>query len=426
MALPRISRSTAKTLRNTAGLLAATALAAGLAIPATAAAASASTASTASTPAITWGTLDSQPGHAAAEHAAGVTGAMTEFSWASFEPAPGVLSASYLATMKSILAAYTAAGQHVTLGLGLEDPPAWVLKLPDAAYTDNTGAVTPGTADLVHSAAVRSAAATYLALIAARIPLTAFTCIRLGAGNGQGEMLYPGNGTYQAFSHAALTGAGLPAGMTPNPYPAWRPGRPGLTRTQIDQWVTWYIGGLDNLTSWEMTTLTRLGFTGTYQLLTPGSGTRPSELARTEQHNLSNDGTTGVGAVWDRYYAQLPVKTRAMAYISSVADNSGSNDSCQPADATLSPASPAMDTWSATRWITRIARHNGLPAGGENPGLNLPASLDTFYTNTTTAGMMAAATRQARTCALTAFYWAHDIHLWDGTIPFTTYTSYTR
>jgi len=114
-----------------------------------------------------------------------------------------------------------------------------------------------------------------------------------------------------------------------------------------------------------------------------------------------------------------------MAYISSVADNSGGNDSCQPADTTLPLTSPAMDTWSATRWITRIARQYGLTIGGENPGLNLPASLDTFYTDTTGAGMMAAATRQARTCGLTDFYWAHDIHLWDGTIPFTTYTTYT-
>ncbi|MGH3222676.1 MAG: hypothetical protein ACRDPY_28935, partial [Streptosporangiaceae bacterium] len=49
--------------------------------------------------------------------------------------------------------------------------------------------------------------------------------------------------------------------------------------------------------------------------------------------------------------------------------------------------SPALDAWSATRWITRIASQYGLPVAGENPGLNLPASLDTFYTNTTSTGM---------------------------------------
>jgi hypothetical protein len=414
MALHGIFSKAAKTLLPGAGLIAAAAMAAGLAGPAAA--------SAATTPALTWGTLDSQPGHAAAEARAGVKMAMFEFSWASFEPAQGAVSASYLATMKSELAAYAAAGQQVTLGLGLENPPSWVFTLPDATYTDNTGATSPD-ANLVFSAAVRAAAAGYLTLAAANIPLTAFAAIRLGAGTGDGEMLYPGDGTYWAFDHAALTGAGLAAGMTRNPDPSWRPGHPGLTQAQIAAWASWYIGGLDNLTGWEMTTLTRLGFTGTYQLLTPGSGTRPDALTQTERHNLPDDGTTGAGAVWNLYYAQLPAKTRVMAYISSVADQSGGNDSCQASDTTLPLTSATMDSWSATRWITRIARQNGLTAGGENPGLNLPASLDTFYTNTGPSGMMTAALRQARTCALTDYYWAHDIHLWDGTIPFTLYAS---
>jgi hypothetical protein len=414
MALHGLFSKTAKTLLPAAGLLAAGAMTAGLAFPAAAAAATG--------PAITWGTLDTQPGTAAAEDHAGVTMAMFEFSWASFEPSRGVLSASYLATMKTELAAYQAAGQHVTLGLGLENPPAWVRKLASATYTDQNGATSPD-ANLVYSAAVRNAAAQYLTLAAARIPLSAFAAIRLGAGTGEGEMLYPGGGTYWAFDHAALTGTGLAAGMTRNPDPAWKPGTPGLTQAQIARWVSWYIGGLDNLTSWEMTTLTGLGFTGAYQALTPGSGTRPDDLTATEHANLSNDGTTGVGAVWNLYYAQLPAKTNVMAYISSVADNSGGNDSCQPADTTLPLTSPAMDSWSATRWITRIARQYGLTAGGENPGLGLPASLDTFYTDPTPAGMMATALRQARTCGLTDFYWAHDTHLWDGTIPFTTYAT---
>jgi hypothetical protein len=29
---------------------------------------------------------------------------------------------------------------------------------------------------------------------------------------------------------------------------------------------------------------------------------------------------------------------------------------------------PDMDSWSATRWITRIAAADNLRAGGENPG----------------------------------------------------------
>ncbi len=368
---------------------------------------------------VTFGTLDTQAGTAATEERAGVTMSMLELNWASFEPRPGVVSGSYLATMKSELAAYHQAGQRVTLGLGLQDTPAWVFKLADSTYTDQDGK-TSAEADFVFSQAVRSAATAYLSLVAASLPLSGFWAIRLTSG-GNGEMLYPGGGTYWAFNQAALTGAGLASGMTPNPDPDWRPGRPGLTQAQIAQWVNWYVGGLDNVTNWQMSTLSGLGFTGYYETVTPGSGTRPDILARTMEANLPNDGTTGVGAVWDRYYAQLPNKAQVIAYISSVADGSGGNDSCQPGDSSVSLTDAIMDSWSATRWISRIARQYGLPVAGENPGYDMPVSLNSFYQNTAATGMMTTAVRQARSCAFTAFYWAHDAQLWDGTIPFSEY-----
>jgi F5/8 type C domain len=396
-----------------AGLLAAAALTASVAVPAAAHAAT--------TPGIIYGTLDTQTATAATESQAGVKMAMFELNWSSFEPTQGVVSASYLATMKSELAAYQAAGQQVTLGLGLQNPPSWVLSLPDATYVDQDGDVSTE-ANFVFSQAVRTAAASYLALVAKNLPLSAFWAIRLTSG-GDGEMLYPGGGTYWAFDHAALTGNGLAAGMTPNPDPNWKPGTSGLTQAQISAWVNWYVGGLDNVTNWQMTTLNNLGFTGYYETVTPGSGTRPDYLAQEEQNNLNDQSTTGVGAVWNLYYAQLPSKNRVIAYISSVADQSGGNDLCQASDTSVSLTSSTMDSWSATRWITRIASQYGMLVGGENPGYGLPASLDSFYTNTTSTGMMAAALAQARSCGFTVFYWAHDVHLWDGTLPFSLYAA---
>ena len=292
---------------------------------------------------------------------------------------------------------------------------------PDSTYVDQNGAASTE-ADFVFSQAVRSAAASYLSLVAASLPLADFWAIRLTSG-GDGEMVYPGSGNYWAFNQAALTGSGLASGMTRNPDPNWRPGQPGLAQAQIDRWVNWYVGGLDSVTNWQLRTLSGLGFTGYYETVTPGSGTRPDVLAQTEQQNLSNDGTTGVGAVWDRYYAMLPDKTKVIAYISSVADGSGYNDSCQPEDTSLSLTDNTMDSWSATRWISRIARQYGLPVGGENPGYGMPAHLNSFYLDTASAGMMAAAIQQARSCGFTVFYWAHDVQLWDGTIPFSRYAS---
>jgi hypothetical protein len=299
--------------------------------------------------------------------------------------------------------------------------PAWVFNRANSTYTDQNGQAS-GEADFVYSQAVRQAAATYLSLVAQNLPLTNFWAIRLTSG-GDPEMLYPDGGTYWAFGKAALTGTGLASGMTANPFPNWRPGKSGLTQAQIDQWVNWYIGGLDNVTNWQMQNLSKLGFTGYYELVTPGSGTRPDGLTSTEQHNLPNDGTTGVGAVWDRYYNMLPNKTNVIAYISSVADLSGNDDSCQASDASLPLTSPAMDSWSATRWISRIAAANKLATGGENPGYGIPASLNAHYTDMSSSGMMADALRQARTCGFTVYYWAHDVRLWDGTLPFSFYSS---
>jgi hypothetical protein len=377
-------------------------------------------ASTASEPTMLYGTLDTRASTAATEAALGVGMAMFEFDWASFEPEPGTFSSSYLASVKAELDAYQAAGMDITLGLGLQDPPAWVFTLADATYVNQDGNVSTE-ADFVFSAAVRAAATTYLDQIAASIPLADFWAIRLTSG-GDSEMVYPGGGTYWAFNSSALTGKGLPAGMTPNPYPSWVPGTPGLTQDQIGQWVTWYVGGLDNVTDWQMQTLNDLGFTGYYETVTPGSGTRPNVLAAEEQQDLP-DSTTGVGAVWNLYYARLWYKSRVMAYLSSVADESGDNDACQPADDSLPLTSPVMDSWSATRWIARVAKEYGMLIGGENPGYGLPASLDWFYTDISATGEMAVALAQARSCGFSVFYWAHDTDLWTGTVPFATYAA---
>ena len=372
-----------------------------------------------------YGTLDTQTGTAATEDKAGVTMAMFELDWASFEPQNGQVSSSYLATMKSELAAYKAARQQVTLGLGMEDPPSWVLRLASSRYVDQNGATTSD-ANLIFSQAVRNAAATYLSLVFKNMPPGNFWALRLNAGDGDGEMLYPGDGTYFAFDHAALTGSGLAAGMTPNPDPHWKPGTSGLTSAQIDKWLNWYIGGLDNVTNWQMKTMSGLGFRGYYETVTPGSGSRPDDIAYAEAHNLPNDGTTGVGAVWDRYYSMLPNKTNVIAYVSSVGDQSGNDDSCQASDTSLSLASSSMDSWSATRWIARVAHAHGLPVAGENVGYGLPASLEKHYTDKSSKGMMADSLRQAHTCGFKVFYWAHDVHLWDGLMSLSLYTTMIR
>ena len=374
----------------------------------------------ASTQTLIFGTLQTSQSTAAQEAAGGVSVGMLELDWASYEPQQGVFDSSYVQSMETGLRQLQEAGMKVTLGLGLQNPPSWIFELPDSTYVDQNGNAS-FEANFVFNEAVRQQADLYLANVASQLGLSNFWAIRLTSG-GDDEMLYPPGGSYWAFDQAALTGDGLPPTMTPNPFPSWRPGEAGLTPAQIDQWVDWYIGGLDDVTNWQMSTLSGLGFSGYYELVTPGSGTRPDVLAQEEQENLP-DGTTGVGAVWDRYYAGLSDKTNVMAYVSSVADGSGGDDSCTTGDDSLALDSPTMDSWSTTRWISRIADQNGLLKGGENPGLGSSTALDAQYTNTSSTGMMADAIRQAVSCGFRVFYWAHDEDLWDGTLPFSFYAS---
>ena len=366
-----------------------------------------------------FGTLDTQVASINADKQAGTQVAMFEVHWSSFEPQQGQFDTSYIAGFKSILDSFRSAGMRVTLGLGLEDPPSWVLSLPDGNYVNEAGAQA-SEADFVFSEAVRRAAALYLQQVAAVLPLSDFWAVRLTSG-GDAEMLYPGGGSYWAFGQSALTGTNLPPTMQANPFPNWRPGQPGLTQAQVDQWVNWYVGGLDDVTAWQMSTLSALGFAGYYQLVTPGSGTRPDNLAAQEQRNLPDDPVTGVAAVWDRYYAMLRDKSKVIAYVSSVADMSGNDDSCQATDDSLPLTSPGMDSWSATRWISRIAAASGLLVAGENPGYGMPSSLNPHYQDTSSQGMMADAIRQATTCKFQVFYWAHDQDFASGIIPLSLY-----
>jgi hypothetical protein len=366
-----------------------------------------------------FGTLDTQISSVGTESRAGLSVGMFELDWASLEPKPGVFSNSWMSGFQHFLWKYREEKMRVTLGLGLNDPPQWVFSLPDSSYVNQFGQVSRE-ADMVFSEPVRQAAEGYLKYVAAHLSLRSVWAVRLSSG-GDDEMLYPAGGTFWAFENSALNGTHLPPTMARDPFPNWRPGTPGLSPAQIDTWVNWYIRGLDDVTAWQVHVLSGLGFTGTYQLVTPGSGTRPDVLSQVEHLNLPNDGTTGVGAVWDRYYSMLPDKTNVVAYVSSVADESGGDDSCQAGDDLIPLTSPEMDSWSATRWISRVAAANLLQVAGENSGYQMPSALNGHYLDRSSHGMMADAIRQATSCHFQVFYWAHDVNLWDGTLPFSLY-----
>lgn len=392
-----------------------------LAVLATVVAAVAVPASAATT--VTYGTLQADPAHAAYEAAHGGRAAMLELGWDQYETADGVFNATYATNMRNQLTSLRAAGLQVTLGLGIHYPPAWVKALANSHYVNQSGA-TSTDVNVVFNQAIRVKVATYLARVNADLGLNNFAAIRLTSG-GNGELLYPGGGAYWAFDPNAQNGVNMPPSMARNPFPGWKPGKHTITTAQVRQWADWYVGALDNVVDWQIGQFNRLGFTGLYQILTPGSGVRPDGYTNAINNYLPN-GVAGVGAVWQTLYAKLPAADRARSevYVSSVADHSGGDDSCAAGDPVMSVTDPVMDSWSATRWQARLATAYGMTVGGENPGY--PGSFDTWYRDTSSTGMMATATRQAHACHLSHFYWAHDVRLWDGTVAggFGTYAGY--
>src|SRR5262249_48586029 len=276
-----------------------------------------------------FGTLGTQPERVAEESRRGVTVAMMELSWATYEPAEGAFNTEYGQDLRRRLDTLRGRGMQVTLGLGLHSTPAWVLGLPDSRLVNQRGE-TSADVNLVFNQALRLKAEHYIAQVDRDLGLKSFWAVRLTSG-GNPEVLYPGGGGYWAYDRNAQNGPGRPPTMAPNPLPGWRPGDRSVSTAQVRRWADWYVHGLDDVVGWQMRLITSLGFRGYFQLLTPGGGTRPDGYERDVAGYLPA-GVTGAGAVWHRFYADLPDKRNVVAYVSSLADGSGRDDSCAAGD----------------------------------------------------------------------------------------------
>ncbi|HEY6422180.1 MAG TPA: hypothetical protein VIY28_02810 [Pseudonocardiaceae bacterium] len=368
-----------------------------------------------------FGTLASLPAHSAEEAHAGVSIAEVEIDWIRAEPSEGNFDEEYLQSVRDRVATFRSAGRTITLEPSLHYTPKWLLNKPDGRMVDDLGNVSDA-GNFIFNQKLREAAEKYLAKVGSEFDFSRMTAVRVTSATDT-EVLYPANGHYWAFDRDAQNGPNMPPTMAPNPAPGWRPGQDGLTEAKVRQWADWYVGALNDEVNWQLATYAKLGFRGTYLVLTPGVGVLPKEYNDAVSQNLP-PGLLGAGGAWQVFYSRLPRRPDVVAYVSSAADNSGDNDSCEPADQAVPLDSPDIQDWSATRWITRLAHEYGFAVAGENPGWHQSHSLDKSYRDLSDSGMMATALRQARTCNFKTFYWAHDEKLWDGTVPFSAYAEH--
>lgn len=388
-----------------------------------------------------FGVLDSacDPARLAALRQAGVTTVVTELQWAAAQPAPGQTDRGYLTAARDRVAACTAAGMRVVLGLGLHNAPAWVLGLPAAAFVDQGGASSSqGEANLVFSAAARDAAAGYLREVAGTVGLDRVAVIRLA-----GELGYPaaepnaGGPSFWAFDAAAQGGPGRAPGVDPSPLPGWLPGDPNnqVAAGDVARWYDWYTGSLIGSVVWLADTLRADGFAGEFHVPLAGRGVLPPDRDRSLAAGLDGsadpDGALGRGLDYPRQFgalAELDARLRAQSPPSRVlVDYTGLDDdtatrtraaqpgeeTCRPGDTPDALLANGQARGAAQRWTIALARQAGLGVVAENPGPPDAPNTGGSPFSDSEADQMVRAAGYARDCGLEALYLAFEDQLFQ-------------
>lgn len=382
------------------------------------------------------------PDRVAALRDAGATTAVTELQWAQAEPAPGVVDQAYLAAVRSRVEACAAGGLRVVLGLGMQNPPSWVLRLPSGAYRDQDGrSSSSGEADLVFSAAARDAARGYLHAVA-----RAGILERAGAVRLVGELGYPGpeadaaGPAFWAFGDAAQDGPGRAHGVAPSPMPGWVPGSPTwrgepVGPDAVDAWYDWYTSSLADSVVWLADEVRQAGFRGDLHVPLAGRGVLPQDRAAAVAGLLDGradpDGALGKGLDYPaqfRVLADLDARSRAatpparvLVDFTGLDDDSAvraraatpPQDLCRPGDTPASLAAAGLDRGATQRWTIALAHAAGLGVVAENPGPPDMANTGGTAQSDREPAQLVQAARYARACDVEAWYLAFEDQLFE-------------
>ncbi len=372
------------------------------------------------------------------EHSMGVDISNITISWQDYEIADGVYNENVLNIATNNIKIFLQAGQKVDVQLAIHYAPSWVMQLPDAYYVNQYGVTTPNIdgyndPNYTFNEKIREKVKDFelhtLREIQVKIGLQNIWDFRIDAGYG-GEANYnfsnDGQGhtnSYWAYDvNAQGIGDNLPAGVSPTPFPWWKPGQrtyngQPFTVSQVQEWYNWYFNSRMNFYNWQVLLYRNTGYTHYLTFQTPGFGTRPDEYTKNIDNYLDGSGdpnhTMSRAAVWQNFYPAIINKTKIIAYISSIADGSGVpvNNLCQPDDVSVNfDTDPIVDTWSAVRFVSYIADKYGFIKGGENPGYGGEGT-NTDYGIT----MLNNAGKQMASCGLIGMFWAHDEQLYATT-----------
>lgn len=362
----------------------------------------------AAAPKLGFGTVGSELSHASSDQAAGMMFATVTVGWNMWEPSAGQYSASWADYIRSEIRGFESKGLQVIVEVGLQYTPSWVLDLPQGQLVNQNGQKS-GTPNYEWNPTVQNDMYKFVKSVVNGLGPVHPLAYRIGLSNS-GEMLYANNsaGSWWAFNADA---------QSSSPMPGWVPGQTTwngtpVTSAQVHAWYSWYLFGLVNAEHAEINAIRDAGYTGHLLLVMPGDGTTPSEYHKRlaadlgDASTLDTYGTMDTGAVW---WLQLRMLNGWDALgggdfvdVSSVGDSTGFG-ACQTSDTslTLAQADPWVSHWDDTRWLSYLARINGLGVVGENPGGQ-------------TASQLSAIVDLARSCGFNGFFWQNDASLYAG------------
>lgn len=289
--------------------------------------------------------------------------AVVGLEWSRYQPVPGRTDAAYVARIAALVARLKAEGVGVVLDPGLQYPPRWVFDLPGGTrFRDQYGVSWTGSADGtavadgVFNSRVRAAEADYLRRVAADLGGGGFAAIRVG-GLLSGELRYPpaddGAGHHDSiwfFDAGARASA---------PVPGWRPGEGG--RVEATRSVDAYLAALAGYERWLLRATADAFPRGRLQVLFPGWGLRPGQVAQAVDDGLDGGsraergGMLASGLDWAQQVPALAVTgSRAVAYTTWL-------------DAASGGSTPQLV--SPVAYLASLAARVKIPVAGENTRL---------------------------------------------------------
>ncbi len=259
-----------------------------------------------------WGLIGQTGEQLDAQYAAGIRAQVVRVSWRDYFPREGEANGVYVGQKRAELDRLRQTGFAIIIDVGLQDTPDWLHQnYADSYYLNQygerysgAGLVDSGDANLVFNAALRVAAARYIAAIFTDLG-TDFASVRLGGGHW-GELTYPSakagqrTNCYWAFDRQALANS---------PTPDWRPGEPS-PNGEAARFLNWYLDSLAEFQNWQIATIRR-SYSGSLMILYPGWGIRPGQFAEAAAANLSGttpaeiNGETQVGTDHARQVAAM-------------------------------------------------------------------------------------------------------------------------